>query len=112
MWQILQNRVYMGATVGHKREVVELGGHRTRQVRQEEQIIVAGMHEAIVSEEEFEQAQLIIKRNGRGQAPRLSYPLKSLVFCANCGMRMTRLKKLGGFIAVMGIIMVKKDAAG
>lgn len=50
------------------------------------------MHEAIVTVEEYEAAQKVVERAGRTRAIEGEYPLKSLVFCGNCGRHMTRRK--------------------
>lgn len=56
VWAILKNRVYTGACVNFKRSKTAPCGVHTKKNEEEEQVIVPGCHEAIVSEEEFEQA--------------------------------------------------------
>lgn len=56
VWAILKNRVYTGACVNFKRSKTAPCGIHTKKNAEEEQVIVPGCHEAIVSEEEFEQA--------------------------------------------------------
>lgn len=56
VWGILKNRVYTGACVNFKRSKTAPCGVHTKKNEEEEQIIVPNCHEAIVTEEEFEQA--------------------------------------------------------
>lgn len=56
VWGILKNRVYTGACVNFKRSKTAPCGVHTKKNAEEEQIIVPGCHEAIVTEEEFVQA--------------------------------------------------------
>ena len=60
--RILQNKVYYGTVVGHKREGIGACSKHTTAVPEEEQIIVEGMHEGIVSKEEFLEAQKIFRK--------------------------------------------------
>ena len=48
------------------------------------------MHEAIVTEKEYEAAQKVIKKIKYTKMTENRYPLKSLIFCGNCGRRMER----------------------
>ena len=61
VYKILTSYVYTGATVGHKRKSGGVGSRKTISQKKEEWIIVEGMHEAIVSKEEFELAQAVIR---------------------------------------------------
>ncbi len=93
--RILKRYTYTGASVGHlTRQVVPCGKSKAT-VKKENQIIIPGMHEAIVTEEEYEAAQKVIKKTGNTQPAQTEYPLKSLVFCGNCGRHMTKIKSAG-----------------
>ncbi len=87
---ILKRYTYTGASVGHIRKVAVPCSKSSVRVKKEDQIIVPGMHEAIVTVEEYEAAQKVVKKTGRTRAAGQEYPLKSLVFCGNCGRHMTR----------------------
>ena len=54
VYKILTSYVYTGATVGHKRKSGGVGSRKTISQKKEDWIIVEGMHEAIVSKEEFD----------------------------------------------------------
>ena len=59
VYKILTNYVYTGATVGHRRKSGGVGSRKSIPQDREDWIVVEGMHEAIVSKEEFEQAQSV-----------------------------------------------------
>ena len=90
---ILRNYVYTGATVGHTRKSAGLGTKRSIAQERKDWIVVEGMHEAIVSKEEFEAAQSVI-RGGSRNTKRIShaFPLRGLVRCGNCKRVMVRRK--------------------
>lgn len=61
--------------------------------RNSEMTVVKGIHPSIISEEVFEQAQEIIKRNKRKPISEkyiVKNPLSGLVYCGVCGKRMQR----------------------
>ena len=94
VYKILTNYVYTGATVGRTRKSAGLGTKRSIAQERKDWIVVEGMHEAIVSKEEFEAAQSAI-RGGLKNPIRVSrdYPLKGLVRCGNCKRVMARRKQ-------------------
>lgn len=93
VYKVIISYVYTGATVGHKRKSAGVGNKKSIAQDQEDWIIVEGMHEAIVSKEEFELAQAVI-RGGEKKPDRKvrQYPLRGLVYCPNCKRAMTRRK--------------------
>ena len=54
---ILRNRVYTGAMVQHKSEKISYKVEKIHYIPKEQQYVVEGMHEAIISKETFEQVQ-------------------------------------------------------
>lgn len=87
---ILSRYTYTGASVGHLRSKTVPCGKSKAKVPKEDQIIVPGMHEAIVTEKEYEAAQKVVKKIRYTKMTENRYPLKSLIFCGNCGRRMER----------------------
>lgn len=86
---ILQQEMYYGAVVQHKRECIGVGSKHTRAVSKDKQIIVEGMHEPIINKEVFLQAQEIFYHwEDRKPAKARNFPLKGKVKCAVCGRRM------------------------
>ena len=91
VYKVLTNYVYTGATVGRKRKSCGVGSRKTIAQDHEDWIIVEGMHDAIVTKEEYELAQTVI-RGGvkKPQRTQREYPLKGLVCCGNCKRAMAR----------------------
>lgn len=91
VYLILKNERYMGTLVsGRKKKVSPTVNKYIRK----EPILVANTHEAIVTNKEFEKAQLVIKKaKDKGVRKAKEFPLKSLVRCKNCG-RLMRRKEL------------------
>ena len=94
---ILENETYYGALVNEKRKVLKklIDGERIVKMRprQENYLIIKGMHEPLISKEMYELAQIKIKNhpNSRiGQNRELKNPLAGIVFCAYCGRSLVR----------------------
>ena len=87
---ILQQEMYYGAIVGHKRQGLGVGCKHTATVPKEEQFIVEGRHEGIVTKEEFLRAQEIFckQRKTKKVIPK-TYPLYRKVKCGTCGRAMS-----------------------
>lgn len=95
--RILTQETYYGAVVSHVRETVTVGGKHTRAVPKEEQVIVEGMHPAIVTKDEFERVQAGFQKKGKRCGQRMPYPLKGRVVCGCCGANMRHVwKGVGG----------------
>lgn len=90
--QILNRYTYTGASVGGVRKSLGPCSKETTLQKMEDWIIVPDMHEAIVSVEEWNEAQKIFNRTGSWKGESELYPLRSLVWCGNCGRHMTRYK--------------------
>ena len=94
VYNILKNLVYTGTLVSRKMKSCGVGSKK-RVVN--EPIIVEGAHEAIISKEDFELAQKVIRGGGRNHTRKQhDYPLKGLVRCGNCKRAMTRRKNKAG----------------
>ena len=82
---ILRRYEYTGALVMGKREPVTIGGHAKRLLPQKDWIIKDGVNEAIVSKEEFEEAQCVIRFQKKPDfITERKYALKGKVRCGNC----------------------------
>lgn len=97
IWQIIRKYTYTGASVGHLREQEAPCSKASVPVKREDWVVVPGMHPAIVTEEEFELAQKVIKKGGKAKEPGRIYPLKSLVVCGNCGRKMVYYREIKRF---------------
>ena len=90
VWKILTAYVYTGAMVLGKTKTLISGKSIVRTVPKGQQFITEGTHEAIVSREEFEKAQLVIKSNShKVLMGGVDFPLKGKVRCGNCRRVMT-----------------------
>ena len=85
VWKILTAYVYTGAMVLGKSQRLISGKKIIRIVPKGQQYITEGTHKAIVSREEFEKAQLVIRNNGhRVVMGSVDFPLKGKIRCGNC----------------------------
>ena len=85
VWKILTAYVYTGAMVLGKSQRLISGKKIIRIVPKGQQYITEGTHEAIVSREEFEKVQLVIRNNGhRVVMGSVDFPLKGKIRCGNC----------------------------
>lgn len=88
---ILHQYAYTGAMVGHKRSQAGMNLRRTIPNKKEDWIVVENMHEAIVTHEEFQRVQELLKLGKpRRAATPVEYPLKGKVRCTECRTAMTR----------------------
>ena len=89
---ILKNPVYTGAIVLRKFDKPSYKLKYRKQIPLEEKELVEEAHEAIVSKEEFEQAQLIRKNNYVPHFDKSKEPHKyvGILFCGKCGTAMRK----------------------
>ena len=86
---MLTQEMYYGAVVGHKREKLVACGKATRAVPKDQQIIMEGMHDPIVSKEDWLQAQRVIRPTKKPvRTGGRDYPLKGLAVCGCCGRKL------------------------
>ncbi|MCD7889661.1 MAG: recombinase family protein [Oscillospiraceae bacterium] len=83
---ILLNEFYTGTYISQRRKQVIAGMKKTVEVRNP--VKIPNNHPAIISVETFEKAQEIFKSRQSKYAVGRRYPLKSKVFCGNCGYAM------------------------
>ena len=93
---VLRQYEYTGATVGHKRSKAGLSIKKTLPNDRADWIVVEGMHEAIVSKEEFMQVQGMLGLRPSGKRKGRLYPLKGVVRCGECRRALTRRRGTGG----------------
>ncbi|MCD8007023.1 MAG: recombinase family protein [Oscillospiraceae bacterium] len=83
---VLRNEVYTGTYISQKRRRISAGSKRTVPVSSPKKI--PDNHPEIVSRETFDKAQKTFRWQKKPAESR-RYPLKSKVFCGNCGYAMT-----------------------
>ncbi|WP_369283211.1 recombinase family protein [Oscillibacter sp. GMB15532] len=88
---ILKNQVYIGSMVQGRYRVISYKVHTQIKTNQNEWYVVPNVHEAIVSEELFRQAQSLHSRDTRA-APgkKENYLFSGLLRCADCKKAMRR----------------------
>ncbi len=84
--KILQNKVYYGVVVGHKREAVAPCSSHTVSVPEDEQIAVENCHPGIVTKEEFLEVQKRFRKQYPQKDERRYDKTRPLVGKAVCGM--------------------------
>jgi len=91
IYNFLKNRVYTGCVVQHTSQNINYKTKKRKKVPKEEWCIVENMHEAIIDKETYDIAQKIRDRaNTYNENHRcVDYKLSSLVYCKDCGARMT-----------------------
>lgn len=91
---ILKNPVYTGVIRWSYRPEKKLKDNSKVRYQNEDCIVVNGLHPAIISKEDFERAQSLLKANYRLPVKKnleLKNPLSGLGYCAKCGTLLTRL---------------------
>lgn len=87
---ILKRKEYTGAVISGKRTWKGIENPITRQKDESEWIIVPGCHDAIVSTNEFEEAQKIMRKLRKYQREPKNYLLRSLLRCGVCERVLSR----------------------
>lgn len=82
---ILRNQTYLGHMINHRTEVTNYKTKKQRPVPREEQIIVFNTHEAIITQEEFEQVWDMRKSRNCPADCRRDNLFRGLLFCGCCG---------------------------
>lgn len=93
---ILQQYEYIGATVGNKRSKAGVSVKKYLPNAREDWIVVEGMHEAIVSKQEFERVQEMLVPRPCGKRKGYLYPLKGVARCGECRRVLTRRLRADG----------------
>lgn len=101
--RILCNRVYIGDTVQGVSEKISFKNKKTRRLPFDKWIITTNTHEAIVSNEDFDDVQKIRakKRSGQGYNRSMTHLLSNMLYCGKCGKVMyvrTRNDRPAGYI--------------
>ena len=89
--RILTNEVYLGHLLQGKRERVNYKVKKMQMRPKEEWVKVENTHEPLISEDDFEIVQQLLKSDGR-KSPKTgkASPFVGLLFCGDCGEQMIR----------------------
>ncbi len=83
--KILRDIVYIGDLENHKYEVKNYKTKKCTKVPKEEHIIVKNTHEAIISKNDFEHVQELIRHRQRPSRHNHPNLFKGIIKCENCG---------------------------
>ena len=90
VWRIIKCYSYTGALVQGTVSAINVGSKTKRIVPIDEQVIVDGVHPAIVTIEEWKEAQAAIRKTAQYSMPqRTGFPLTGKIRCGTCGLSMT-----------------------
>lgn len=94
VWKILKDETYLGYVVQHRREKVAYNLPQFQKVPEQQIIKKKGMHEAIVSKEEYEIVQTMMKSKRRMRDKDIEHPnlFAGIIVCADCGRSLGRVK--------------------
>jgi DNA invertase Pin-like site-specific DNA recombinase len=90
---ILENRVYVGDMVNHKCETVNYKTRERLNLPTDQYIIVPNTHEAIISREDFERVQSLIRARPFPSVYQTENIFRSILFCDTCGHRLSMAHK-------------------
>lgn len=89
--RILTDEVYTGAMVQGKKEQVNYKVRKMAQKPQAEWVRVEGTHEAVISREDFEMVQALLRVDTRANAgSACAHLFSGILFCGDCGGAMAR----------------------
>ena len=100
--QILTNQIYVGDLIQRKVEKINYKSKMYRKVPENERITVLNTHEPIISEEQFNLVQELIRKNINTYAKKdgATHLLNGLVFCKECGSKFTYRQAKGRKMAM------------
>nr|WP_062494996.1 recombinase family protein [Paenibacillus sp. 32O-W] len=94
LWQqstvkiILTNPMYTGSIVQNRSEVMSISTKNRKLLSESQQTVVTGTHEALVTEEEFEEVQTKLERKGWKRSNGQESLFAHIAVCAECGTGM------------------------
>lgn len=90
-YNLIKNEVYIGKAVSNKHKVVDIGTGHTKPRPRDEWIVVPNAHEPLVSEADFQKAQLVLSKKKYDGQPEHIFGNK--IKCPSCDHAMTRITK-------------------
>lgn len=88
--RILQEKQYTGAVISEKRSWKGIDNPQTLQLEEKDWIVVPDCHEAIVTLEEYDRAQQVMRKIKKYKRGPSDYPLRGLMRCGECGRALQR----------------------
>lgn len=97
--KILRDKTYIGTLVTHKKEVQGIHGKKVKMIPEEEQHKFENHHEAIITEEQFNKVQEILKQRAESTSlykkGKHYYIFGGFVRCGDCGASATGYMRYG-----------------
>lgn len=90
---ILTNPVYVGDLVAQREQAATLGSTKRKKKDTDEQVILKNNHPPLISREQFQVVQDLIKRRSHNKVSGLPNLFTYLMFCADCGSGMHCVKR-------------------
>ena len=79
--KILKNKTYIGSVIGHTTTTINYKTRKTKRVPKDEWIIVDNMHEPIISKEQFELAEKMMKGRRSVRNRQYDHIFKGIMKC-------------------------------
>ena len=112
IWKILKTYEYTGALVQKKNSRIKVGSNTSRRVPDDERIVVEGHHEPIVDKDTYYKARSLIREHKRGGVVgNDDFPLREVLYCGNCGLRMYKPRSLEPYVICRHKNVVGKHSA-
>lgn len=86
--QILEREIYTGTFIGGKSATVSVTSKKRLIINPEDWIIIEDTHEAIISKDDFNLVQQLIKSRKRIRSQQSTHLFTGLLICGNCGAGM------------------------
>lgn len=90
--RILTNPTYAGHLTQNRRRKVSYKARQYENLPRDQWVVVKNTHEPLVTQEEFDQAQELLKTRSYSSKRGQPHLLTGLVFCADCGSPMTYVR--------------------
>lgn len=92
--RILGDRVYLGHMIGHKSQVEHYKTKKRSPVPKSEQLVVENTHTPLVSQEDFDKVQLLIRTRHCPKHDEGDNLFQALLYCDECGHRLSMATKV------------------
>lgn len=89
VWRMIKNYTYTGALEQGKDHALSVGSKNRRSTPEQDRVIVPNHHPAIVTEEEWKEAQAVIRLvSSPTLRQKTGFSLEGKIKCGNCGLNM------------------------
>ncbi|MCC0665441.1 recombinase family protein [Clostridioides sp. ZZV15-6597] len=96
--KILRNQAYIGHVVQHKTTTMFVTSNKREILPPSEYIIVKNRHKAIISEEEFNKVQDMIKLRHKERRKAQVHLFSNFLYCSHCGRRLHYKANRKGYV--------------